>query len=84
MMGVLKDDNGRSFTQLMYDNNDTLADNPDEVIEELKTKEGLLQKEDDLELAAMFPQLPMKWDKWRQKRMSQMFRDSSCESNDSS
>jgi hypothetical protein len=28
--------------------------------------------------------LPMKWDKWRQKRKSQMFHDSSCESNDSS
>jgi len=54
MQGIPKDDDWRFFTQLMYDKIDTLADKPEEVIVKMKAQEARLQKDDDLEVAAMY------------------------------
>ena len=57
MKGVPKDDDWRCFTHLMYNMIDTQADKPEEVVVKMRSREARLQKEDDLEVAAMFSML---------------------------
>ena len=85
MKGVPKDDDWRFFTQLMYDKIDTLADKPEEIVTKMKAHEARLQKDDDLEVAAMFSKLRMKSEKRNSKtRKSRKTRDSGSESDGSS
>ena len=85
MKGVLKDDDWRFFTQLMYDKIDTLAEKPEEVIVKMNAHEARLQKNDDSEVAAMFSKLRTKSDMRNSKtRKSRKTRDSGSESDGSS
>jgi len=86
MKGVPTDDDWRFCTQLMYDKIDKLAAKPEEVVAKFKAHEVRLQKEDDLDVAAMFSKFRTKSKKWNSKQTqnSQSSRDSDCESDGSS
>jgi hypothetical protein len=86
MQGIPKDNNWRFFTQLMYDQIDTLADKPEEVVPKMRAHEARLQKEDNLVVAVMFSNLWTKSEKRKLKHtwMSRKTRGSSSESDDRS
>jgi len=63
MKGIPKDDDWRVFTQLMYNKIDTLADKPEQFIEKMNVQEARLQKEANLEEAAMLTMLQTKSEK---------------------
>jgi len=86
MKGVLKDDDWRFFTQLIYNKIDTLANKPEEVIVKMKAHKAQLQKHNDPEVAAMFSKLRTKSEKWNSKHSekSQKSCGSGSESNGSS
>jgi hypothetical protein len=67
MKGIPKDDDWRFFTQLMYNNIDTLADKPEESVTKMKAHKAQLQKDDDSEVAAMFSKLRTKSSKRNSK-----------------
>ena len=50
-------DDWRFFTQMVNNNINTLADNPEEIVTKMKAQEAQLQKEQDLEVAAIFSKL---------------------------
>jgi len=88
MKGVLKDDDWRFFTQLMYDKIDTLADKPEEIVMKMKAHEERQQQEihlESIELLAL-AKMQMKSEKRSSKysRKSRKSRDSGSESNGSS
>jgi hypothetical protein len=70
MQGIPKDDHWRDFTQLMYNEIDTLAGKPQEIVTKLKAHEAQFQKEDDSDVAAMFSKSRTKSDKRRHNRKS--------------
>ena len=47
MQGILKENDWRFFTKLMYDKIDTLADKPQEIVTTMRAHEARLQQEDD-------------------------------------
>jgi len=76
MQGLPMDDDWRSFTKLMYDMIDTIADKLEEIVTMIKAHEARLKLKDDSKVAAMFSRLQMKSDKWWPIRKSRMTRDS--------
>jgi len=60
MQGILKDDDWRVFSQLMYDQIDTLADKLEEIVMKMRPHKVRLQQEDDSGVAAMFSKLRTK------------------------
>jgi hypothetical protein len=85
-MGVPKDDDWRFFTQLMYDNIDTLADKPGEIVTRMKSHEARQQHEvnfESIELLAL-AKTRTKTDKQRPTLESRKTRDSLSERNRSS
>jgi len=69
----------------MYDNIDTLANKPEEIVTKMEADEARYPQEDDSEMAAMFLKLRMKWEKWNSKhsQQSRKFRDSGSENESS-
>jgi len=67
MQGIGKDDDWRVFTELIYDQIDTLANKLEEIVTKMKAHEARLQKDDNLEVAAMFSKLRKKSEKRNSK-----------------
>jgi hypothetical protein len=63
--GIPKDDHWRDFTQLMYNEIDTLAGKPQQIVTKMKAHKAQFQKEDDSDVAAMFSKSQTKSDKPR-------------------
>jgi hypothetical protein len=84
MKCVPKDDDWTFFTELMYNQINTVADKPEEIVTKITAHEARQQQEVDLERLKLFP-LAKTWtqsEKWSSKnsRMSRKSRDSGCES----
>jgi hypothetical protein len=82
MKGVLKDDDWRFFTQLMYDKIDNLADKQEEVVTNMEAHKARLQKEYDSEAPVMFSNLRTKSQKPKLKQTQKSWK--SCDSSSAS
>jgi hypothetical protein len=83
MKCVMKDDDWRVFTQLMYNKIDTLTDIQGEVIVKITAPETQLQKDHDSEVAGMLSMFQIKNQNQNSKHSWKYhkFRGISCESN---
>jgi len=84
MQGIPKDDDGRFFTQLMYDKIDTLADKPEEVIMETIAHEARQQQEVDSESIELLALAKTRTKGEKRNSKSRKSRDSGSESDGNS